>query len=246
MVGFFAILECDWYKTDPKTNKCPGPQYHERNEVFAAFSRDGFHWSRPPAPRIPLAALNESQRDNWASSQGVCLDSFPVIHGSVLTDRLCLQNWEDVQATAGGFITMPDELFLYVSGRYVPKNASGPGAPQVDSTGLAKLRRDGFAVSPLRSLPALVVLESALTDCLCLQSLDAVGGPGSVTTPPVVWSAGGKFLFVNFAGEDLRVSIQNASTGREIAPFSLANSVSLTNGMSMCNLSTGVGCDVNV
>jgi hypothetical protein len=41
MIGLFAVLECDWYKSDPKTNKCPGPQYHERNEVFVAFSRDG-------------------------------------------------------------------------------------------------------------------------------------------------------------------------------------------------------------
>lgn len=79
---------------------------------------------------------------------------------------------------------------MYVSGRYVPANASGPGAPQFDSTGLATLRRDGFA------------------------SLTVVAGAeaGSVTTRPVVWSAG-KFLFVNFKGENLRASVLNASTG---------------------------------
>ena len=29
--------------------------------VAKAFSRDGFHYSRPPAPRLPVARLNESR-----------------------------------------------------------------------------------------------------------------------------------------------------------------------------------------
>jgi hypothetical protein len=77
----------------------------------------------------------------------------------------------------------------------------------VDSTGLATLRRDGFA-----SLVA-----------------PAGGGGGSVTTRPVVWSGGGRFLFVNFAGDNLRVAVLNASTGQEIAPFGLGQSVAMTN-----------------
>ena len=40
-------------KSDPKTNKCPGPQYHERNEVFVAFSRDGERHRSIPALSDP-------------------------------------------------------------------------------------------------------------------------------------------------------------------------------------------------
>eukprot|EP01052_Picozoa_sp_SAG31_P066996 SAG31_NODE_25779_length_454_cov_1.160563_2_plen_101_part_01 len=83
--------------------------------------RVGFHWSRPPAPRIPLLHLNESRPKNW--------------------------NWEDVQETAGGFIIMQDTLLVFASGRYVPTgpSSSGTGARQFDTTGLATLRRDGLA-----------------------------------------------------------------------------------------------------
>ena len=84
---------------------------------------------------------------------------------------------------------------MYVSGRYVPSANSSklPGAPQVDSTGLAKLRRDGFA-----SVTVIAGAESA-----------------SIITRPLVWSksAGKKFLFVNFKGQNLRVGVLNASTG---------------------------------
>ena len=62
MVAFLSVLECDNYGAgDP----CPGPEYHERNEVFLAFSRDGFSFSRPPAPRLPVAALDESNWTDW-------------------------------------------------------------------------------------------------------------------------------------------------------------------------------------
>jgi hypothetical protein len=83
--------------------------------------------------------------------------------------------------------------YMYVSGRYVPSNSSKlPGAPQVDSTGLAKLRRDGFAS----------------------MTVAADAQPASVTTRPLVWSQGaGKLLFVNFKGSNLRASVLNASTG---------------------------------
>ena len=90
-----------------------------------------------------------------------------------------------------GFVST--SRYMYVSGRYVPSNASKlPGAPQVDSTGLAKLRRDGFASMTAASNAAA----------------------GSITTRPLHWSKGaGKFLFVNFNGADLRASVLNASTG---------------------------------
>ena len=151
-----------------------------RTETSFGSDDAGFHWSRPPAPRIPLLHLNESKPKNW--------------------------NWEDVQETAGGFIIMHDKLLVFASGRYVPTGPSpgGGGALQFDSTGLATLRRDGLA------------------------SLDAVGGATSVTTRPVTWAPGLRFLFVNFKGIGLRVGVRN-SAGQEIRPFTMENSVLISN-----------------
>jgi hypothetical protein len=169
-VHFLTDLHC---KLRPNT---------EGNEVFLAFSRDGFSFSRPPAPRLPVAALNESNWTDW--------------------------NWYDVQSTAGGLIIYEDALHMYVSGRYLPndngtKPCSKTRGCQVDTTGLAVLRRDGFA------------------------SLDAdVAEHGVVLTRRLVWSGAERdALFVNFAGEDLVVELLDGVTGSPIEPFTLANSV---------------------
>ena len=190
MVAFLVVLECDNYG---KGGPCPGPKYHEENEVYLAFSRDGFHFSRPPAPRSPLAAVNTSRWNNW--------------------------NNYDVQIAAGGFITYPDHLNMYVSGRYVPDNngtqpCANPGC-QFDTTGLASMRRDGFA------------------------SLDIEGGVlGRVLTRPLVWSGEHRdTLYVNFKGSNLRAEIQNATSGAPIAPFTLANSVPFTGDSTRTKLS---------
>ena len=68
MVFQIAILECDWGEKGMET--CPpntgsSPYNHEMNENYIAFSRDGFHFNRPPAPRQPFAKLNASKQDNW-------------------------------------------------------------------------------------------------------------------------------------------------------------------------------------
>jgi hypothetical protein len=52
-------------------------------------------------------------------------------------------NWFDVQAAAGGFITMPDALLMYVSGRNFEGCNITTNGCQHDSTGVASLRRDG-------------------------------------------------------------------------------------------------------
>jgi hypothetical protein len=151
--GLFVILECD-NDDDPHSSKCPGPKYHERNQVYAGFSRDGFHWTRTTIDpvlrrRVPLCGLNESSAANW--------------------------NWEDVQAAAGGFVVHDDEMAMYTSGRRIPKlpvPAPPSEAPQVDSTGRAVLRRDGFA--------------------------SITGATVSLTTKPMVFSAPRRYLYVNW------------------------------------------------
>ena len=69
MLFNIAILECDWgeqgFDTCPRSRPGTSPYNHEMNENFVAFSRDGFHFSRPPAPRQAFAKLNASNATNW-------------------------------------------------------------------------------------------------------------------------------------------------------------------------------------
>lgn len=103
-------------------------------------------------------------------------------------------NWGNVQSSVPCCLVVGDELWFYVSGR---AGKSFPGCQHVDaggSTGLAKLRRDGFA------------------------SLDAAESAGTLTTRPIRFR--GKHLFVNLAARagELRVEALDEQ-GRPIAPF---------------------------
>ena len=100
-------------------------------------------------------------------------------------------NWGNVQSVGGGCLVVRDKLYFYVSGR----QGAGPHFHDAGgSTGLAVLRRDGFA------------------------SMDAVDSEGTLTTRPVRFS--GKYLFVNAdakAGE-LTAELLDAD-GQVIAPY---------------------------
>ncbi len=94
-------------------------------------------------------------------------------------------NWGNIQSAGGCCLVVGDELYFYVSGRGEDR---GKGAC---TTGLAVLRRDGFA------------------------SMDAGEETGTLTTRPLVFK--GKYLFVNAnaAGGELRVEVLD----REGKPF---------------------------
>ncbi|MBI3693999.1 MAG: hypothetical protein HY238_04045 [Acidobacteria bacterium] len=77
-------------------------------------------------------------------------------------------NWSNVQSAGGGCLVVGDRLYFYVSGR---AGLAGFRDSGITSTGLATLRRDGFA------------------------SMDAGALEGSLTTRPLPFS--GKHLFVN-------------------------------------------------
>ncbi len=77
-------------------------------------------------------------------------------------------NWGNVQSAGGCCLVVGDKLYFYVSGR---SGVQGSPASGVSSTGLATLRRDGFA------------------------SMDAIGSEGTLTTRPVKFN--GKHLFIN-------------------------------------------------
>ena len=102
-------------------------------------------------------------------------------------------NWANVQSAGGCCLVVGDQLYFYVSGR---KGEPGSSASGVCSTGLATLRRDGFA------------------------SMEAGAEPGTLTTRPVRFS--GKYLFVNAAtkGGTLRVEVLDED-GTVIAPYAV-------------------------
>ena len=105
-------------------------------------------------------------------------------------------NWGNVQSAGGCCLVVGDQLWFYFSGRgggQDGKTRDGGGA-----TGLAVLRRDGFA------------------------SMDAGDAAGVLTTHPLTFS--GSRLFVNAAVKngELRAEVVDHS-GKVIEPFSLQN-----------------------
>jgi hypothetical protein len=111
-------------------------------------------------------------------------------------------NWANVQSAGGGCLVVGDQLYFYVSGR---QGVPGSGDPGVCSTGLAIIRRDGFA-SMDASAPSMV------------QRIDPSIEPGTLTTRPIRFS--GRHLFVNLdaPGGELRVEVLDRS-GRLLPGF---------------------------
>ena len=106
-------------------------------------------------------------------------------------------NWGNVQSAGGGCVVVGDRLYFYVSGR---KGVAGSPASGESSTGLALLRRDGFA------------------------SMDAGEEEGTLTTHPLRFT--GKFLFVNVDAPEgeLRVELLDAEK-KSVSPFTLDHCV---------------------
>jgi hypothetical protein len=106
-------------------------------------------------------------------------------------------NWGNVQSAGGCCLIVGDKLYFYVSGRAGIPGSSRSG---VCSTGLAILRRDGFA------------------------SLDAGEAEGTLTTRPVIFH--GKHLFINADADsgELRAEALDQN-GQVISPFSRDNCI---------------------
>jgi hypothetical protein len=102
----------------------------------------------------------------------------------------------NVQSCAGGPLVVGDRLYFYFSGHAKPRDGD---AWDLDaSTGLAILRRDGFA------------------------SMDAGEEIGTLTTRPVTFR--GKHLFVNVDCPDGELTVEILDEdGKAIEPFSLEN-----------------------
>ena len=169
MIGLFAIWRGDYRnsKASPQAQELDKAGRPKQNSLCIGFSRDGFHWDR--ANRQPFVATSEKAGD-W--------------------------NWGNVQSVGGCCLVVGDELWFYVSGR---AGKSFPGCVSHDaasSTGLAVLRRDGFA------------------------SMDATNQEATLTTRPLRF--GGKHLFVNLAAPkgELRAEVLDEND-HVIAPYTL-------------------------
>lgn len=115
-------------------------------------------------------------------------------------------NWSNIQSAGGGCLVVGDSLYFYVSGR---QGRPGTEAAGVCSTGLATLRRDGFA--SMDWLPSQ-------------QRVRRVFEPdeGRLTTRPITFT--GEHLFVNAdtRGGELRVEVLDRA-GAVITPFTRAS-----------------------
>lgn len=113
-------------------------------------------------------------------------------------------NWANVQSAGGGCLIVGDRLYFYVSGR---TGRPGSGSPGTSSTGLAMLRRDGFASMDW------------LPDEMPVRRVGGGGAQGGMLTTRVVRFTG-EHLFVNAdaRGGELRVEVLDAD-GRVLAPF---------------------------
>ena len=134
-----------------------------------------------------------------------------------LSDVAGAWNRGNVQSAGGCCLVVGDELYFYTSGR-----AGEPGTLNsgVCTTGLAVLRRDGFA------------------------SLDASRGVGEVTTRPVVFR--GSHLFVNCATQEgsLRAEVLN-SDGSVIKSFSRADCIPVAANRTRVRITWSDGKDLS-
>jgi hypothetical protein len=106
-------------------------------------------------------------------------------------------NYGNVQPAGGGCLVVGDRLYFYCSGRN-SRQAADDGAG--GATGLAVLRRDGFA------------------------SMQAGEQPGSLTTRPVRFAGEHLFVNVDCPGGSLRAEVID-DAGQPIAPYTQANSI---------------------
>ncbi|MBN2308191.1 MAG: glycosyl hydrolase family 32, partial [Candidatus Hydrogenedentes bacterium] len=157
----------------PPNEECDKAGLPKITELNLAYSRDGWHWHRPDR----RAFIRAERRDVWDRGYVQPVGGICAIHGDTL--------WFYYT----GFQGDPER-----KGRHFLEN----GMYDRGSTGVAFLRRDGFA------------------------SMDAGAAGGELVTRPVTFS--GKHLFVNAAVADgqLRAEVLDEG-GTPIAPFTLEN-----------------------
>lgn len=181
MLGLFEIHR------GPTNEECITTGTPKATDLTIAFSRDGFHWHRPD--RRPFIAGTRKPGD-WDRGY--------------------------VQSVGGVCLIVGDELWFYYIGFQGDQTNLHPdwrknGMYANGSTGLAKLRRDGFA------------------------SMNAGASGGILTTRPVIFEGSHLFVNVDCPNGELRAEILNEA-GEVIAPFSLENSARAQTDSTCCEL----------
>jgi hypothetical protein len=152
----------------PENDVCGEFKLQKRNDILLGFSRDGFHWDRPCRERFISCTWDEK---SW--------------------------RYGNVQSVAGGPLVVGEKLYFYFSGRAKPDEKDEDWDADA-ATGLAILRRDGFA------------------------SMDAGNRDGILTTRLVTFE--GKYLFVNVDCPEGELKVEVLDKGGEvIKPFTLKN-----------------------
>ena len=175
----------------PDNRVCVEAGLPKITELNFAYSRDGFHWDRPDR-RMHIPA---ERRDVWDRGY--------------------------IQSVGGLCAIMGDQLYFYYIGFRgdEDKALTSNGLYERSATGVAKLRRDGFA------------------------SMEAGEAPAALLTRPVQFS--GKHLFVNADVPEgsLRAEIRDVD-GRPVAPFSLENSIPFHGDSTLTELRWEGGTDL--
>lgn len=113
-------------------------------------------------------------------------------------------NWANIQSAGGGCVVVGDSLYFYVSGR---QGVPATNLPGPCSTGLATLRRDGFASmdwSPAGDRPVRQLRGWK---------------DGMLTTRTVKFSGGHLFVNVDLKGGEFRAEVLDRQ-GQVLGPFS--------------------------
>ncbi|MFW6039149.1 MAG: glycosyl hydrolase family 32, partial [bacterium] len=164
MLGLFEIFK------GPENYICEQNREPKHTELMSAFSRDGFHWHRPDrTPFIPA----DRRRGAW--------------------------EYGYVQSTSSVCLVVGDELWFYYIGfagdrwtEMTKPRQNNLGMYANGATGLAKLRRDGFA------------------------SFEAGVHSGKLTTRHVVFQGTELFVNVNTKGGQFRAEVLDGETGQPL------------------------------
>ena len=200
MLGMFAIFR------GPENDICAAEGVPKTMDLELAYSRDGFHFSRPD--RTPFLASSRKTGD-W--------------------------NRAHLHACGGVCLVVHDRIFIYFAGfsglspKLGPSDAGSSGLSRRvmyagASTGLATLRRDGFA------------------------GMEAGAGGGMLTTRPVTFKGDRLFVNVNAPQGELRVSALDESgdpveglTAADCAAVSVDSACAEVKWLSGVNLAARAG-----
>ena len=166
----------------PPNEVCTRGKFPKLTEMELAFSRDGFHWDRTWRESFIPASRKEG-------------------------------DWERgyIHSAGGCCLIVGDEIFLYY-GAFSGESPNGAGGIYAGAaTGLARLRRDGFA------------------------SMDAGEKQGELVTRPVVLPGKHGFVNVDAPAGKLRAEILDLS-GQPIEPFTCENCLPVSEDSTMASL----------